>query len=79
MWVDWNHSIASFISALTIGAPQPIIFTIDARWSREVYLKDESSCEIPSLTLEPVGDDRSTIKRHFPGLFFLGMTPRGLV
>ena len=33
---------------------------------------------IPSFTLPPVWDDRSTINRHLPALPFFGMTPKGL-
>ena len=34
---------------------------------------------MPLLTLKPLGEERSTIKHHFRGLFFFGMTPIGLV
>ncbi len=34
---------------------------------------------IPSLTLYPSGDERSIISLHFPGLDFLGITPKGLI
>lgn len=32
-----------------------------------------------SFTLSAVGDDKSTIRRHLPGLCFLGMAPNGLI
>ena len=31
---------------------------------------------MPSFTLPPLGDERSTISRHFPGCPLLGMTPK---
>ena len=34
---------------------------------------------MPSLTLCLFGEDKSTISRHFPGLFFFGIIPIGLV
>lgn len=34
---------------------------------------------IPSLMLKPFRNDRSTIRRHFPGLYFLGINPTGLI
>ena len=40
---------------------------------------NESFCEMPSLMLKPAEEDKSTIKCYFPGLFFLGITPRGLM
>ena len=30
---------------------------------------------MPSFTLAYVGEDRSTISHHLPGLFFFGMIP----
>ena len=46
--------------------------------STDVYNKDDSSVLIPSFTLPPVGDDKSSINRHLPALPFFGMTPKGL-
>ena len=34
--------------------------------------------QIP-FTLSPVGEESSRMSLHFPGLFFFGMTPNGLV
>ena len=66
------------MSALTRSAPVPAPKTNDDRWSIETYATDDLSTDNPSLTLAPAGEDRSTISRHFPGLCFLGIAPRGL-
>ena len=44
-----------------------------------MYDIEESSGEMPSLTLIPGGYDKSTIRRNFPGWFFFSMTPNLLM
>ena len=39
---------------------------------------EDHSEEILSLILDPAGEDKSMIKRHFPGLCFLGIAPMEL-
>ena len=39
---------------------------------------EDHSEEIPSLILDPAGEDKFMIIRHFPGLCFLGIAPMGL-
>ena len=38
---------------------------------------DDNSGEIPSLILKPLDEKKSTIRCHFPSLFFFGMVPTG--
>ena len=35
------------------------------------------SLSMPSFTLALLGEDKSTIRRHFPGLALFGITPNG--
>ena len=48
-------------------------------WSTVTYCKANSSWSIPSLTLQPPGDNKSTMSLHFPGWPFLGITPKLLI
>jgi len=50
------------------------------RWSTEVYKSEDSCSDIPLFTLSLVGEERSTISRLFPGLFyFFGIIASGLM
>ena len=48
-------------------------------WSIAAYFKEHRWGSIPSFTLYPLGEERSMIKRHFPGWPDLGTRPRGLM
>ena len=52
------------------------------RWtasSSEVYLMEARSLSMPSFTLWPAGNDKSTMTRHLPVVWPLGTRPIGLV
>ena len=70
-WQSWGCTLiilyASLMSAFTRNAPLPTLSTSTARWYTEEYDNDARDVEMPSLTLPPSGDERSTIKRHFLG------------
>ena len=70
---------ASFPSVFTNKDPLPREATKAARWSIEEYASDTSTGSIPLLTLLFSEEDKSTMKRHFPGLFFLKIRPSGLM
>ena len=57
-------------------APGPYLETIPIIWSTVMYCMENSSAFMPSFTLDRLGDDKSTIRRHFPGWPFFGMTPK---
>ena len=44
-----------------------------------MYWRVKSWGSMPSLTLAPPGEDKSTISRHLPGCPFLGITPKLLM
>lgn len=67
---------AASTSNLAILAPGPNLDTILTISSTFTYCKVKSSRFIPSLTLQPLGDDKSTISLHFPGCPRLGITPK---
>ena len=67
------------MSAFTKKQPLPVDTTSATRWSTEIYDKEDLSVSMPSLMLVPQGDDKSIINLHFPGLFFLGIIPSGLM
>ena len=42
-------------------------------------LEGSRGTPIESLVLKLAGEDKSTIKQYFTGLFFFGITPKGLL
>ena len=60
----------------TMSAPRPKFVTMATTSSNFIYCRENCSGSIPSLTLRPCGDDKSKIKRHFPGWPALGITPK---
>ena len=57
-------------------APGPYLETIPIIWSTVMYCMENSSAFMPSFTQDRLGHDKSTIRRHFPGWPFFGMTPK---
>ena len=69
---------ADFTSTLASKAPFPYVWAACATLSTDVYWREHSCDEIPSLTLAPAGDERSVISLQRPGVLPLGMTPKRL-
>ena len=61
------------------SVPRPSSRTLRTASSTEVYDNEDNREAIPSLMLEPSGEDRSVINRHFPGWWGLGITPKRLI
>ncbi len=61
----WTGTIACLMSAFAMRVPFP---NCSMMWSILMYVMLHDSLSIPSLTLAFAGDERSTIRRHFPGL-----------
>ena len=66
---------ACFISIFPKYAPRPKCRTMLVASSNLEYVQAKSSCEIPSFTESPLGDDRSRISLTDPSGF--GAAPRG--
>jgi hypothetical protein len=52
---------------------------VDIASSIDAYDREHSSDEMPSLTLDPFGWDKSTIILHLPGWCGFGITPNLLM
>ena len=70
---------ASFVSAFTSRVPFPTDIIIELGWSTEMQHSDDSCVAMLSFILELLEDDKSTIKCHLFGLFYLGIIPIGLL
>ena len=73
-WTGINR-YALFRSSLDRRVPLPSCWIILTAWSMEAYRIEEVAWSMPSLMLCPLGEDKSTIRRHLPGWWGLGMTP----
>ena len=72
-----TYQYAGLRSNLAIKAPLSRRTTLAATSSIVIYVSEHHSLLMPSFTLPPAGDDKSTINRHWPGSD-LGTTPNGL-
>ena len=69
---------ADFISILASSEPLPSDIALAAR-STVKYAIEQRLGLMPSFTLLPSGKDKSVISLHFPGWYFLGITPNLLM
>ena len=65
------------MSTFASRVPQPSCLTNFTAVSTETYVSEHRDLLIPSFTLWPAGDERSTMRCHCPGVSF-GTTPKRL-
>ena len=67
------------MSTFARSVPWPNCKITSTTWSIVMYEMLHMSLSMPSFTQAFMGDDKSTIRRHLPGLAFFGITPKGLM
>ena len=67
------------MSTFAINDPTPSWNTKLAISSTDTYDREHKTGSMPSLTLAPIGKDRSVINLHLPVLWPLGITPKQLI
>ena len=77
-WCTGTMLYAQLKTSFANSVPTPRALTISTAWSMEAYCMEHMTDGIPSLTLWPSGEERSTIRRHFPSWCGLGIMPIGL-
>ena len=77
-WIEtFRYTLATSNLAITVPRPWAMMPSITAL--TETYCTVKGGLEMPSFMLYPAGEERSRMRRHFPGWLFLGMTPKQLI
>jgi hypothetical protein len=80
MLITFFQKIHTYMSIFAIMVPRPSFATFEAIVSTDVNDRLLISLSIYSIVNAhtSTGDDKFTIKRHLPGVFFFDITPIGL-